>query len=77
MRGAAARNGGAALVSARAEADREEAELRAGREDRDDLSKAARLSYHAFGLTGTALSKKIRVFQSSSLKAVAIRPNAS
>jgi hypothetical protein len=32
--------------------------------------------YHAFGLIGTALSKIIRVFQSSSLKAVPMRPNA-
>jgi hypothetical protein len=34
-------------------------------------------SYHAFGLIGTALSKKIGVFLSSSLKMVPISPNAS
>jgi hypothetical protein len=33
--------------------------------------------YHAFGLLGTALSKKISVFQSSALKVVPISPNAS
>jgi hypothetical protein len=33
--------------------------------------------YHAFGLIGTTLSKKIFVFQSSSLKVVPITPNAS
>ena len=33
--------------------------------------------YHAFGLIGTALSKKISVFRSSSLKVVPISPNAS
>jgi hypothetical protein len=33
--------------------------------------------YHAFGLIGTALSKKIGVFQSSSLKVVSLSPNAS
>jgi hypothetical protein len=32
--------------------------------------------YHAFGLVGTALSKKISVFQPSSLKVVPISPNA-
>jgi hypothetical protein len=34
-------------------------------------------SYHAFGVIGTALSKKISVFHSSSLKVVPITPNAS
>ena len=33
--------------------------------------------YHAFGLIGTTFSKKISVFQSSSLKVVPISPNAS
>jgi hypothetical protein len=33
--------------------------------------------YHAFGLIGTALSKNISVFQSSSLKVAPISPNAS
>jgi hypothetical protein len=33
--------------------------------------------YDAFGLIGTALPKKFRVFQSSSLKVVPISPNAS
>ena len=33
--------------------------------------------HHVFGLIGTALSKKISVFQSSSLKVVPISPNAS
>jgi hypothetical protein len=33
--------------------------------------------YHAFGLIGTALSKKIGVFQSRYLKVVPISPNAS
>ena len=33
--------------------------------------------HRAFGFIGTALSKQIRVFQSSSLKVVAISPNAS
>jgi hypothetical protein len=37
----------------------------------------ARRRYHAFGLIGTALSKKIGVFQSRSLKVVPISPNAS
>jgi hypothetical protein len=32
--------------------------------------------HHAFGVIGTALSKKISVFQSSSLKVVPISPNA-
>jgi hypothetical protein len=34
-------------------------------------------AYHAFGLIGTALSRKIGVFRSSSLKLVPISPNAS
>ena len=34
-------------------------------------------SYHAFGRIGAALSKKISVFQPSSLKVVPISPNAS
>jgi hypothetical protein len=34
-------------------------------------------TYLAFGLIGTALSKKISVFQSSYLKVVPISPNAS
>ena len=38
---------------------------------------AVRRLYHAFGLIGTALSKKISVFQSSSPKVVPISPNAS
>ena len=33
--------------------------------------------YDAFGLIATALSKKISVFQSSSLKVVPISPNVS
>jgi hypothetical protein len=37
----------------------------------------ARRAYHAFGLIWTVLSKKISVFQSSSLKVVRISPNAS
>ena len=38
--------------------------------------RASASYYHAFGLIGTALSKKISVFQSSSLKVVPISPNA-
>ena len=33
--------------------------------------------YHASGLIEIALSKKISIFQSSSLKVVSISPNAS
>jgi hypothetical protein len=36
-----------------------------------------RCRYHAFGLIGTALSKKISVLHSSSLRMVSISPNAS
>jgi hypothetical protein len=36
-----------------------------------------RRGYRAFGLIGTALSKKISIFQASSLKVVPISPNAS
>ena len=36
-----------------------------------------RASHPCFGLIGTALSKKISVFQSGSLKVVPISPNAS
>ena len=36
-----------------------------------------RASHPCFGLIGTALSKKISVFQSSSLKVTPISPNAS
>jgi hypothetical protein len=34
-------------------------------------------AYHAFGLIGTALSKEIGLFQSSSLRVVPISPNVS
>jgi hypothetical protein len=37
----------------------------------------AQASHHALGLIGAALSEKIRVFQSGSLKMVPISPNAS
>ena len=40
-------------------------------------SSRFRSAYHAFGLIGTALSKKIRIFQSSCLNGVLISPNAS
>ena len=46
------------------------------REVYDSLEPGVRLGYHALGLVGTALSKKISVFQSGSLKVVPIRPNA-
>jgi hypothetical protein len=38
--------------------------------------KPSRPRYHAFGLIGAALSKKISVFRSSSPKVVPISPNA-
>jgi hypothetical protein len=47
-----------------------------GREACPGLGRIVAL-YHAFGLIGTALSKKTSIFQSSSLKVVPISPNAS
>jgi hypothetical protein len=43
---------------------------------RGGFAGARRGVHHAFGLIGAALSKKISVFQSSSLKVVPISPNA-
>ena len=45
--------------------------------EEEGLYTAGAPRYHAFGLIGTALSKKISVFQSSSLKVVPISPNVS
>ena len=39
-------------------------------------ARSAATQYHVFGLIGTALSKKISSFQSSSLKVAPISPNA-
>ena len=39
--------------------------------------KTCARAYHGFGLVGTALSKKISVFRSSSLKVAPISPSSS
>jgi hypothetical protein len=42
-----------------------------------EQARPTRADHHMFGVIGAALSKKISIFQSSSLKVVPITPNAS
>jgi hypothetical protein len=52
------------------------ADRRAAAPARQGPRRAARGRGHVFGLIGTALSKNIIVFQTSSLKVAPISPNA-